>query len=268
MSQVVPVPRTKFEDVFHPSAPVSEPSRTINRLLQSRRTLRAFTVTRFAGVYTLHEAAQPSYDYSSRRWRFSGWNAIQDWADWDAVQDWADKADVRLVLPPPGNQADALIAVYRLVMGREWEQAVRLDGWPECNFDTWKQISLMFQEFDRARHPECLPGGMWMNNGFSSSGKDLPDWHFRRCGVITRHTPYRFRLKRLIFDNGDVSPRTMVHKEYLGFQNATESESFPSEDRAIAWCGHVTFSQESNDGEYITRTSDWITTEAAVTTAA
>ena len=67
------------------------------------------------------------------------------------------------------NQGEALEALYRMVFGADWLRTKKLHGYPAMNPEDHQQLSKMFMEFDREHHPNVLPGGLWLNSGFSSS---------------------------------------------------------------------------------------------------
>ncbi len=66
------------------------------------------------------------------------------------------------------HQGEVLIGLYKMAFP-DWEKIKKIDGWPAVNPETHKEISCLFIEFDKKHHPEVLPGGLWLNNGFSSS---------------------------------------------------------------------------------------------------
>ena len=72
------------------------------------------------------------------------------------------------------HQGDVIRDLYILVFP-EWDRIKRIDGYPEVGDALWKFITIKFQEFDQKHHPKCLPGGAWMNSGFSFDHK-LPPW--------------------------------------------------------------------------------------------
>ena len=84
------------------------------------------------------------------------------------------EAAVKACLEQADDQHQALVALYRLVFP-EWDQIERLQGWPAVNEVTWTAIARLFIAFDEAHHPSVLPGGCWMNGGFSSA-PGLADW--------------------------------------------------------------------------------------------
>lgn len=84
------------------------------------------------------------------------------------------------------TESSALIAIYRMVYPN-WDDIEKVGGpeldWPACNEDTWKRICRYFMDkthvLNKTRDREVMPGGIWMNNGFTchdSAGKELPDW--------------------------------------------------------------------------------------------
>lgn len=73
------------------------------------------------------------------------------------------------------DQDEALSRIYRLVFP-DWEKIKKIHGWPACSQDTWRYICRKFQELDRKFHPSVIPGGAWMNSGFSSS-EQLKGWN-------------------------------------------------------------------------------------------
>ena len=81
------------------------------------------------------------------------------------------------------HQEKVLIDLYKLVFP-EWDRIIKIDGYPEAGCDLWKFICRIFQEFDRKHHPDCMPGGLWMNTGFSVN-TELQPWEvsFKNCRV-------------------------------------------------------------------------------------
>lgn len=95
-----------------------------------------------------------------------------------------DRKTVLDLVLKAGTESDAIIAVYRLVYPN-WDDIAKVgddtQSWPACNVTTWKDICRMFQELTerlnraRAYDKQVLPGGCWMNNGFTQNAT-LPDW--------------------------------------------------------------------------------------------
>lgn len=104
-----------------------------------------------------------------------------------------DEEAIKAVFETAADQGEALVALYRMVFGADWDHITKLDGWPTCNQRTWKAIARLFMEFDKRIFPigpfglrEVMPGGAWMNSGFSSrDSEDLKDWQVRLCGFET-----------------------------------------------------------------------------------
>jgi hypothetical protein len=59
----------------------------------------------------------------------------------------------------------------------DWDAIERIEHWPACNDTTWKAICPLAQEADRRLGLNVLPGGAWLNHGFTTGeGKHLADW--------------------------------------------------------------------------------------------
>ena len=174
--------------VFRPSLPFTmetTPGDALNRVIANKFG-RYFTLNQpRPGVFTLLATTQPS----DVRWQLHQhnpkaigyWSYCEEFESWDEVLTWASRTQAKVLLPEPSEQSDALIAIYKMVFP-EWDQIASLDGWPKCNKTTWKAICSLFMEFDRAHHVDVMPGGLWMNNGFSSRDSDhLKDWEVEAC---------------------------------------------------------------------------------------
>jgi hypothetical protein len=72
------------------------------------------------------------------------------------------------------NQQDVIVDLYKLVLP-DWDQIQRLKGHPEVGIELALFICRKFQDFDRQHHPNCMPGGAWMNYGFSVN-RELDHW--------------------------------------------------------------------------------------------
>lgn len=81
------------------------------------------------------------------------------------------------------HQQEILIDLYKLAFP-QWDEITKITGYPEVGKELWMLICQLFQEFDRKHHPGCLPGGAWMNSGFSMNDK-LGPWEigFDNCQV-------------------------------------------------------------------------------------
>jgi len=85
------------------------------------------------------------------------------------------------------NQGDWLLDLYRYVIeatGIPWQQVRQIEGWPRVHEKTWRYICQAAQRFDAQHHPECVPGGLWINRGFTkSSNEDPAEWTVDTEGV-------------------------------------------------------------------------------------
>ena len=89
-----------------------------------------------------------------------------------------DPIAVKELFTKHAHQYDVVIELYRMVFPH-WDSIQRIHGWPTINQKTNAMLSTMFQDFDYAHHPRVMPGGLWMNNGFSTSRSeefDLKNW--------------------------------------------------------------------------------------------
>jgi hypothetical protein len=82
------------------------------------------------------------------------------------------------------DQHYAIVGVYRLVIP-DWDEIEKLVGHPEAGMELCLFICQQCMEFDRIYHPKCMPGGAWLNWGFSSNS-DLDPWgmSFEKCTPI------------------------------------------------------------------------------------
>ena len=81
------------------------------------------------------------------------------------------------------HQQDILVDLYKLVLP-EWEKISKVTGHPQVNEEMWRFICRLFQDFDQKHHTGCMPGGAWMNWGFSVD-RELKAWtvDFKNCEV-------------------------------------------------------------------------------------
>lgn len=87
-----------------------------------------------------------------------------------------DRKEVADVFVQATHQHQALERIYQMALGIEDLDKVEvIHGWPSCNERTWKDIARMFQDFDKIHHKDCMPGGGWLNRGFSV-GDGLEAW--------------------------------------------------------------------------------------------
>ena len=72
------------------------------------------------------------------------------------------------------SQEEALVRIYKLYFS-DWDSIKVINGWPTCSKEMWRYICQKFQALDREYHPDVLPGGAWLNSGFSCS-EQLKGW--------------------------------------------------------------------------------------------
>ena len=82
------------------------------------------------------------------------------------------------------HQEAALIGLYKMLIP-DWEKIERLEGFPIVGRGLWQYIGNLFIDFDQRHHPQVFNGGLWLNQGFSSSDEIGP-WEISmyRCNVI------------------------------------------------------------------------------------
>lgn len=91
------------------------------------------------------------------------------------IQEWSP-VDVDVCFKGATEQADVLIALYRLAY-LDWDDIDSIDGWPRAGEALNQYIFERFIKFDKFYHPGVLPGGLWMNRGFSSfDAEHLGPW--------------------------------------------------------------------------------------------
>jgi hypothetical protein len=72
------------------------------------------------------------------------------------------------------SQKEALVRIYKLYFP-DWDAIKLIHGWPACSQEMWSYVCRKFQDLDRKCHPKVIPGGAWMNHGFSSNSH-LKGW--------------------------------------------------------------------------------------------
>ena len=82
------------------------------------------------------------------------------------------------------HQDSVLVGLYKMLLP-DWDRIERVEGFPLIGQEMWRYIWNLFIHFDEQHHPGCFKGGVWLNNGFSSSDKLGPwDVSLDRCNVI------------------------------------------------------------------------------------
>ncbi len=71
---------------------------------------------------------------------------------------------------------DPAIGLYRLVI-LDLDKVAVVNHYPKVNRYTSDYIWKKVLEFDREKHPGCIPGFLWMNKGFGTDDDlGLKDW--------------------------------------------------------------------------------------------
>ena len=93
------------------------------------------------------------------------------------------KDHLRSLFEKGNHQREVLEAVYKLVLP-EWDLIEKVQGYPEAGPELWAFICRLFMDFDKCHHPDVMPGGAWMNTGFSVN-RELGPWKIslRTCTV-------------------------------------------------------------------------------------
>ena len=86
------------------------------------------------------------------------------------------------------DQGQVWDALYRAVYP-DWDAIEHIDGYPLVSENTHGYIFKRFVEFDKAHHPDCFAGGLWMNSGFGYD-RSLKDWY-----VVPAPAAYRLELQ-------------------------------------------------------------------------
>ena len=82
------------------------------------------------------------------------------------------------------HQKKVLTDIYKLVFP-DWDQIKMIEGYPEAGRELCIFISKQFIKFDQNHHPDCMPGGAWMNTGFSVKSNLGPgEISLKNCRVI------------------------------------------------------------------------------------
>ena len=94
------------------------------------------------------------------------------------------KAYIQSIFSEHDHQKNVMEDLYKLVLP-DWEKIERIEGYPEAGRELSIFISKQFMQFDRKHHPNCMPGGAWMNTGFSVNS-NLGAWKIslKNCQVI------------------------------------------------------------------------------------
>lgn len=109
-----------------------------------------------------------------------------------------NKDDVLKCITEADNTVDAVTNLHKMVMekaGIDWEQVESLSSYVQCNETTWKQVCRWFMDKEdvanlkRPLESQVMPGGAWMNWGFSAHGEASPalkDWQVVMPKVVMK----------------------------------------------------------------------------------
>ena len=93
---------------------------------------------------------------------------------------------VQSVFKSASDQREVLSKLYDYVTNFRFKKARKVVGYPRLNPEDHKRITELFMEFDRKHHPDVIPGGLWLNAGFSSD-KSVPKGHADLSGMIVEY---------------------------------------------------------------------------------
>ncbi len=65
------------------------------------------------------------------------------------------------------HQNEVIDGLHKMIFP-DWDEVEKMEGWPTVNPETWKYIAWRFREFDIKHFRDVVPGGAWVNRGFSS----------------------------------------------------------------------------------------------------
>lgn len=93
------------------------------------------------------------------------------------------KSRIKAIFNQHDRQEQVLVELYKLVFP-DWDQIEKIHGYPSVGEALWLFISSQFHEFDRIHHPASMPGGAWVNLGFSVD-RNLSPWEigFDNCTI-------------------------------------------------------------------------------------
>jgi len=74
------------------------------------------------------------------------------------------------------HQSDYVYGLYKAVIP-DWSSVIQFNGYPQVSNNTSSYMMRLAIDFDTKHHPNLVPGGALLNNGFSST--DMPDWIVR-----------------------------------------------------------------------------------------
>jgi hypothetical protein len=97
------------------------------------------------------------------------------------------KAAIDQIFESTKSQGEALELVYKLVLP-DWDCIRTLNGHPIAGSELWAFVCKKFMDHDRTCHAEYMPGGAWINSGFSCD-RGLPPWDISFSGCTATLFP-------------------------------------------------------------------------------
>ena len=73
------------------------------------------------------------------------------------------------------EQGDYAMALYKIAFP-DWDNIKAISGHPKISEETNKYIFDQAIAFDKEKHPGVMPGGLWVNIGFSSLDETISNW--------------------------------------------------------------------------------------------
>lgn len=95
------------------------------------------------------------------------------------------KERIEAIFASAQHQSEYVLALYRLAIP-DFDNVIEVDGFPRAHPTVIDCVFALAIEFDRRHHPNVLPGGMWLNHGFSAD-PTLPPWTVSVEGVPVRY---------------------------------------------------------------------------------
>lgn len=78
------------------------------------------------------------------------------------------KKKIDEIFEAANDQAEYTVELYKAVYGDQWDDIEEVIDHPIITEETNLYIMRKAMDFDKKHHPDVLPGGCWMNRGFSS----------------------------------------------------------------------------------------------------
>ena len=91
---------------------------------------------------------------------------------------------LQVIFEESEHQDSVIVKLYKMLFP-DWDKIQRIEGFPVVGKALNEYIFNLFIEFDREHHPECVNGGAWINQGFSSNDR-LGPWEIslENCKLI------------------------------------------------------------------------------------